>query len=749
MRNTAHSDATELEALETREWLESLEYVLKSGGPARVGRLLRELGRLRPAERRQDPVLRQHPLHQHHPRRRAGAATPATARSSAASRASSAGTRWRWWCGPTRVDDGIGGHISTFASAATLYEVAFNHFFRGRDDGHAGDMIYFQGHASPGMYARAFLEGRLDEEQLEQLPPRAASRAAACRRYPHPWLMPDFWEFPTVSMGLGPIMAIYQARFNPLPRGSRPQDRVRREGLGVPRRRRNRRARIARRHHAGLAREARQPDLRHQLQPAAARRPGARQRQDHPGTRGRLPRRRLERHQGASGAATGTRCSSKDDDGLLVKRMGEVVDGEYQKYAVETGRLHPRALLRHLPAAARAGQAPVRRAAEEADARRPRSGEGLRRLQGAPPRHKGKPTVILAHTIKGYGLGEAGEGKNITHQQKKLNEDELHGIPHPLRHSDLRRGSRQGAVLPSGRRQRRRCKYLRERRAGAGRLRAAAAACKAEPLQADLRRDLRRVLRRAPTAARRRPRWCSCACCRSCCATRRSASSSCRSCPTKRAPSAWKRCSARSASTRTPASSTSRSTRDTLLYYKEATDGQILEEGITEAGSMSSFIAAGTAYATHGVNTIPFYIYYSMFGFQRVGDLIWAAADMRDARLPARRHRRPHHAQRRRPAAPGRPQPPAGAAGAELPRPTTRRTPTSSPSSSRTASGACIDDEREHLLLPHRDERALRACRRCRRASQDGILKGHVHVQAHRASPRPSCARSCSAAAPS
>ena len=234
---------------------------------------------------------------------------------------------------------GIGGHISTYASAATLYEVAFNHFFRGkRTRSTTATRIYFQGHASPGIYARAFLEGRLTERAAEELPPRVAAEGGGLSSYPHPWLMPDFWEFPTVSMGLGPIMAIYQARFNRylVDRGIKPN--VQLAGLGLPGRRRKRRAGDARRDHAGRAREARQPDLRHQLQPAAARRPGARQRQDHPGARSGLPRRRLERHQGASGAPTGIRCWPRTRDGLLVRRMGEVVDGEYQKYTVECGR---------------------------------------------------------------------------------------------------------------------------------------------------------------------------------------------------------------------------------------------------------------------------------------------------------------------------------------------------------------------------------------------------------------------------
>ena len=212
MRNAAPTDAREIEALETREWLESLDYVLQHGGPARVGRLLRELG-----------------VHA----QKNGVKLPFTANTAyintihASEEVPYPGSREierrikslvRWNAmamvvRANRVEDGIGGHISTFASSATLYEVAFNHFFRGRENGNEGDVVYFQGHASPGIYARAFLEGRLSVEQLENFR-RELKPGGGLSSYPHPWLMPEFWEMPTVSMGLGPIMAIYQARFN-------------------------------------------------------------------------------------------------------------------------------------------------------------------------------------------------------------------------------------------------------------------------------------------------------------------------------------------------------------------------------------------------------------------------------------------------------------------------------------------------------------------------------------------------------
>ena len=306
--------------------------------------------------------------------------------------------------------------------------------------------------------------------------------------------------------------------------------------------------------------------------------------------------------------------------------------------------------------------------------------------------HKGAPTVILARTIKGYGLGEGGEGRNITHQQKKMNEEELRafrtrfGIP--ISDADVSKAPfyRPAEDSPE-------MKYMRERAQGARRLRAEPRDRAVTPL-APVAPSRSRSSTRAPRAARPRRRWCSCGCCRSCCATRRSAS-----CVVPIVPDEARTFGMEALFRQVGIYSHAGQLyepvdMDTLLYYKEASDGQILEEGITEAGSMSSFIAAGTAYATHGVNTIPFFIYYSMFGFQRIGDLIWAAADSADARLHARRHRRPHDARRRRAAAPGRPQPSARDRRVRTSSPTTRRSPTRSPSSSRTASGGCTSIRR-------------------------------------------------------
>ncbi len=321
-----------------------------------------------------------------------------------------------------RVEHNIGGHISTYASAATLYEVGFNHFFRARTPDFEGDTVYFQGHAAPGIYARAFLEGRLSQQQLENFR-RELKPGGGLSSYPHPWLMPDFWEFPTVSMGLSPLMAIYQARFNRYleDRGLKPATDAKvwaflgdgetdePESLGA----------------ITLASRERLDNLIFVVNCNL-------QRLDGPVRgNGQIIQELESAFRGAGWNVIKVLWGSewdpileRDTEGLLVKRMGELVDGEYQKLVVSSG-------------------AYVREHFFGSDPRllklvEPLPDEALRRLRlgGHDPRkvyaaykaaveHRGSPTVILARTIKGYGLGEAGEGKNVTHQQKKLNEDEL------------------------------------------------------------------------------------------------------------------------------------------------------------------------------------------------------------------------------------------------------------------------------------------------------------------------------------
>jgi pyruvate dehydrogenase E1 component len=522
-----------------------------------------------------------------------------------------------------RVEHNIGGHISTFASAATLYEVGQNHFWRGRTADFEGDTVYFQGHAAPGMYARAFLEGRLSAQQLENFR-RELKPGGGLSSYPHPWLMPDFWEYPSVSMGLSPLMAIYQARYNRYleDRGLKPVTDAKvwaflgdgetdePESLGA----------------ITLASREKLDNLIFVINCNL-------QRLDGPVRgNGQIIQELESAFRGARWNVIKVFWGSewdpildRDTEGLLVKRMGELVDGEYQKLVVESG-------------------AYVRQHFFGSDPRllqlvEPLSDDALRRLRlgGHDPRkvyaaykaavdHKGSPTVILARTIKGYGLGEAGEGKNVTHQQKKLNEDELRVFRErfavPVNEEDCVEVPFYRP--PDGSPE---LQYLHARREELGGY-VPKRSVRAEPLVANHDELFKEFLEGSEG---------------------REVSTTMAFVGMLRKmlkdPEIGKlvvpivpdeaRTFGMESLFRTVGIYSSVGQRyepvdvNTLLYYKEAKDGQILEEGITEAGSMASFIAAGSAYATHGINTIPFFIYYSMFGFQRIADFIWAAADMR------------------------------------------------------------------------------------------------------------------------
>ncbi|MGD9903448.1 MAG: pyruvate dehydrogenase (acetyl-transferring), homodimeric type [Vicinamibacterales bacterium] len=621
MRNTAPSDAAELEALENREWLESLDYVLKSGGPARVGRLLGELGRHAHASGVKLPFTANTPyINTIH----ADEQAPYPGSREIERRIKSL-VRWNAMAMVVRAnrhEDGIGGHISTYASAATLYEVAFNHFFRGRD-GHDGDMVYFQGHASPGIYARAFLEGRLSAEQLENFR-RELQPGGGLSSYPHPWLMPDFWEFPTVSMGLGPIMAIYQARFNRYleDRKLKPVSDAKvwaflgdgetdePEALGA----------------ITLASREKLDNLIFVINCNL-------QRLDGPVRGNGQIIQELEAIFRGAGwnvikAIWGSEWDAllaADHEGRLVRRMGEIVDGEYQKYAVESGAY----VRKHFWGADPALLEMVEHLSDEQLKKLTLGGHDPIKVFNAFKRAtdtKGQPSVVLARTIKGYGIGEAGEGKNVTHNQKKMNDREVmefrtrFGIP--ISDDEVANAPFYRPPADSVE-----AKYIAERRQamfGA----VPARRERAEPIAADLSEAFAEFL----TGTEGRTASTTMVFVRMLSKLLREESIGKLVVPivpdearTFGMEALFRQVGiyAHAGQLYEPVD------RDTLLYYKEAEDGQILEEGINEAGSMSSFIAAGTAYATHGINTIPFYIFYSMFGFQRIGDLVWAGADMR------------------------------------------------------------------------------------------------------------------------
>ncbi len=618
----ASSEAREANDVEIKEWLESLDYVIKQGGPERVQTLLERLQIHARQAGVEIPFTANTPYINTIPPDR----QPVYPGSRDLERRIKSLVRWNALAMVVRAnreESGIGGHISTYASAATLYEVGYNHFFRGKGDDHDGDIIYFQGHASPGVYSRAFLEGRLTKEHLSCFR-REIRSENGLSSYPHPWLMSDFWEYPTVSMGLGPLMAIYQARFNRYleDRGLKKHSDSKvwaflgdgetdePETLGA----------------ITLASREKIDNLIFVINCNL-------QRLDGPVRgNGNIVQELEAIFRGAGWNVIKVIWGSdwdpvlaQDHEGLLVKRMGEIVDGQWQKFSAESGayfREHffgvdPRLLdmAKHL---------------SDDQLRRMRLGghdpQKVYSAYKAAVDNVGSPTVILARTIKGYGLGESGEGKNITHQQKKMNEDELRqfrarfGIPisdEDIAEAPFYRPPDDSPEIQYVRNQRQKLRgYVPTRVVAVESIKAPGDEMFEEFLAGTDGREasttmvfvriLAKLLRDeqigdlivpiVPDEARTFGME-----------------------PLFRQVGIYSHVG----QLYEPVDAA------TLLYYKEAKDGQILEEGITEAGSMSDFIAAGSAYATHGVNTIPFFIFYSMFGFQRIGDLIWAAGDTR------------------------------------------------------------------------------------------------------------------------
>ncbi|MCZ6766631.1 MAG: pyruvate dehydrogenase (acetyl-transferring), homodimeric type [bacterium] len=608
--------------LENKEWLESLDDVYRREGPERLREIISHL-QIR---------AQQYGIKSHHPGNTAYINTiprdqePPFPGNREIERRIKSIIRWNAMAmvvRANRIESGIGGHISTYASTATLFEVAFNHFLRARDGDFAGDMVYFQGHASPGVYARAFLEGRLTERDLENFR-REFLPGGGLPSYPHPWLMPEFWQYPTVSMGLSPIQAIYQARFNHYLYNRKLKKHARETvwaflGDGE----------MDEPEAMGALTLASREELDNLIFVVNCNL----QRLDGPVRGNGKVIQELEAAFRGAGwnvikliwGGDWDNLLERDETGMLAQRMDEVVDGQYQKYTVSDGAYIRENFFGKYP--------------EVLDLVANYSDEQLRKLSrgGHDPRkvHAAyrsavdtlrRPTVILAQTIKGYGLGESGEGKNITHQQKKLNEQELRefrtrfGIPL----SDDEVGEAPFYKPPENSEE---LKYLHERRKALGGYvptrysespplttppeslfeefyessddREVATTMTVVHLLSKLLRDEdigKYIVPIVPDEAR-----------------------------TFGMESLFRQVGiySRLGQLYEPVD------RENLLYYREAKDGAVLEEGITEAGSMCSFIAAGTSYSTHGIPTIPFFIFYSMFGFQRIGDLIWAAGDSR------------------------------------------------------------------------------------------------------------------------
>jgi pyruvate dehydrogenase E1 component len=608
---------------ETGEWIESLDAVLDTAGPQRARDLLLHV--LRHARRREVDL-------------------PALTRSAYVNTISPAEEpdfpgdeemerrirrliRWNAMAMVTRANHrspGLGGHISTYASAASLYEVGFNHFFRGKD-GAPGDQIFYQGHAAPGLYARAYLEGRLGEEDLDHFRREAGSHPGL-PSYPHPRLLPDFWEFPTVSMGLGPIAAIYQARFNRYlrARGILGSDETRvwaflgdgetdePETLGA----------------LGIAAREKLDNLVFIVNCNL-------QRLDGPVRgNGKIIQELEGTFRGAGWNVIKVIWGrewddllARDGDGALRQKMMDTLDGQYQRYTVESGAFIREHFFGPDPRLTRL----VEDLSDDALTKLRRGGHDYRKLYAAYRRaveHRGAPTVILAKTVKGWTLGEGFEARNVTHQMKSLSRKELMAfrdrLQLPIPDSRLEEHPPYYRPGPD-------CeeiRYLLERRRALGGclpkriVRPASIPLPTEDVFAEFEsgtksgqevsttmafvRLLRGLLRTPDFGPRVVP------------------------IVPDEARTFGMEGLFREFRIYSPFGQRYEPVdAELLLSYSEGEDGQILEEGITEAGSMASFTAAGTSFATHGEPTIPFYIFYSMFGFQRTMDQIWAFADAR------------------------------------------------------------------------------------------------------------------------
>jgi pyruvate dehydrogenase E1 component len=607
---------------ETQEWLESIDSVLKTHGPERAHFILE---RLIDYTRRSGAYLPFKP-------NTAYVNTIPTGRepeypgNRALERRIEAYIRWNAMAmvvQANRVSSEYGGHLSSYASSATLYEVGFNHFWRAPSDKHPGDMVFMQGHSSPGIYARAYLEGRLAEEQLRHFRQEAGGPGKGLSSYPHPWLMPDFWQFPTVSMGLGPMMAMFQARFIRYleNRGLvQPTDRKVWAFLGDG--------------------EMDEPEsmgaltmpVREKLDNLIFVINCNLQRLDGPVRgNGKIIQELEAAFLGAGWNVIkviwGSRWDpllARDTKGLLRRVMEECVDGEYQNFKAKGGAFTREHFFGKYPEL----KAMVANMSDEEIWHLNRGGHDPRKVfaaYAAAMNAKGQPTVILAKTVKGFGLGKGGEGQMVAHQQKKLSDEDLHAfrdrfhIPisdediarlpfrKPDEGSDEHRYLHEKRALLGG--------YLPARRKEAPPLAVPPLEAFAPVLEGTGEREIsttmafvriltillkdkaigKNIVPIVPDEAR-----------------------------TFGMEGLFRQIGIYSSAGQLYVPQDA----ETLMSYREDKKGQMIEEGINEAGSLCSWIAAGTAYSNHGINMVPFYIFYSMFGFQRVGDFIWAAGDI-------------------------------------------------------------------------------------------------------------------------
>ncbi|HID99510.1 MAG TPA: pyruvate dehydrogenase (acetyl-transferring), homodimeric type [Thiotrichaceae bacterium] len=615
------AEYTDIEPQETQEWIEALESVLAQDGPERAHFLLNQL--IDKARRSGAHIphsantayVNTIPYNQEEP-------TPGDSEMEWKIRSLIRWNAMAMVVQANRQNAELGGHIATFASIATLYDVGFNHFFRAKSAHHGGDLVYFQGHSAPGIYARAFLEGRITEEQMLNFRQEVGGKGLSS--YPHPWLMPDFWQFPTVSMGLGPIMGIYQARFmkylhdrgivNTAERkvwifaGDGEMDEP--EALGA----------------ISLAAREKLDNLVFVVNCNL-------QRLDGPVRgNGKIIQELEGDFRGAGWNVIKVIWGSywdplfaMDTKGLLLKRMEECVDGEYQNYKAKGGAYTREHFFGKYPEL----RAMVAKMTDEDIWRLNRGGHDPHKVYAAyaaAMKHKGQPTVIIAKSVKGYGMGAAGEGQNITHQQKKMGTDDIRKFRDRF---NLPISDEQLPEVPFYKppEDSPEMKYLHERRQALGGYLPSRSKTATpidvpdislfEPLLkgsgdremsttmafvrmlSTLTRDKKmgkHVVPIVPDEAR-----------------------------TFGMEGLFRQLGIYSSQGQLYEPQDA----DQVMYYREDKKGQIIEEGINEAGAMSSWIAAATAYSNHGVNMVPFYIFYSMFGFQRIGDLAWAAADLR------------------------------------------------------------------------------------------------------------------------
>ncbi|WDZ95471.1 alpha-ketoglutarate dehydrogenase [Herbaspirillum sp. WKF16] len=619
----------DIDAQETQEWLEALQSVLAEAGPERTRFLLSRLSAaaqqwgINWRDARNTPYVNTIRPEQEPP-------FPGGSDAQAIEERIASIMRWNALAMVVRANRAygeLGGHIASFASAADLFEVGFNHFFRARDDKFAGDVVYFQPHSAPGIYARAFLEGALSEEDLGYYRREIEAKRAGQQglsSYPHPWLMPEFWQFPTGSMGIGPINAIYQARFlRYMEHRGLLQDQGRKvwgvfgdgemdepESLAA----------------LSLASREKLDNLIFVVNCNLQRLDGPVRGNGHIVDE-------LETLFAGAGwnvikllwGSDWDGLFARDKDGELVDALNRTVDGQLQTFAANDGAFNREHFF---------GQTPGTRAigatlTDEEINRLRRGGHDMKKIFSAyqaAAAHKGQPTVILAQTKKGYGMGAAGEGKMTTHQQKKLDEESLlqfrDRFKLPLTDEQCRSLAFYKPADDSAE-----MKHLHARRAALGGYlprRQAGAARRAVPameahskfaLEADgkemsstmaLVRQLGNLLKDKDFGQYVVPIVADEA-------------------RTFGMANLFRQVGIYSSQGQLYEPEDIGS----ILYYREARDGQILEEGITEAGAISSWTAAATAYSVHGTPMLPFYIYYSMFGFQRIGDLIWAAADQR------------------------------------------------------------------------------------------------------------------------